>query len=185
MMYYTWVDSPLGELLMTSDGRSLTGLYIKGQKHFPAQTEDWREAEHGALFEHTQEQLTEYFARQRHIFDLPLDPQGTDFQKQVWQHLRQIPFGETISYGALAQMLGNPAASRAVGAANGRNPISIIVPCHRVIATNGKLTGYAGGVERKPWLLHHEHAAIALQGQSSTTAANDSQPFQHSLALFD
>ena len=185
MMYYKWIDSPLGALLMTSDGRSLTGLYIEGQKHFPEQTEDWREAEHVAVFDQVQEQLTEYFTHQRQTFNLPLDPHGTDFQKQVWQHLRQIPFGETISYGTLAHMIGKPAASRAVGAANGRNPISIIVPCHRVIATNGKLTGYAGGVERKQWLLQHEHAAIAPQNQSSTSSTDRPELFQHSLPLFD
>ncbi|HEY9646044.1 MAG TPA: methylated-DNA--[protein]-cysteine S-methyltransferase [Chroococcidiopsis sp.] len=162
MMYYTWVDSPLGALLLTSDGRSLTGLYLQGQQHFPTLTQDWQEAAQIDPLGQTQEQLTDYFAHQRQQFDLPIDPQGTAFQKQVWQLLQQIPFGETCSYGALAHMLGQPNASRAVGAANGRNPISIIVPCHRVIAANGKLTGYAGGLDRKQWLLHHEQAIALL-----------------------
>jgi methylated-DNA-[protein]-cysteine S-methyltransferase len=154
MIYYTWINSPVNELLLTSDGRSLTGLYLKGQKHFPTITPDWNETEEP--FDQVQQQLKEYFTHQRQTFDLPLNPQGTDFQQQVWKLLRQIPFSQTLSYGALAQMLGQPNASRAVGAANGRNPISIIVPCHRVIASNGNLTGYAGGVDRKQWLLNHE-----------------------------
>jgi methylated-DNA-[protein]-cysteine S-methyltransferase len=158
MMYFKWMDSPVGRLLLTADGRSLTGLYLDGQKHFPAITPEWQEAEHLAPFLQTQAQLTAYFNHDRHQFDLPLAPVGTEFQQQVWQQLRHIPLGQTISYGTLAAMVGKPSASRAVGAANGRNPISIIVPCHRVIAANGKLTGYAGGLNRKQWLLRHEGA---------------------------
>lgn len=101
-------------------------------------------------------QLEEYFAGQRQQFDLPLDACGTDFQRQVWQALSRIPYGETCSYGELAEGLGRKGAQRAVGAANGRNPISIIVPCHRVIGSNGSLTGYAGGISRKQWLLAFE-----------------------------
>lgn len=163
MIYYKWLESPIGALLLTSNGRSLTGLHMKGQKYFPTQTEEWQEFEQLALFIQTQEQIAEYFAHERQQFDLPLEPEGTVFQKQVWQLLTQIPFGETLSYGTLAKMTGNPAASRAVGAANGKNPISIVVPCHRVIASNGALTGYAGGVDRKQWLLQHEQAQIELQ----------------------
>ncbi|MBF2028593.1 MAG: methylated-DNA--[protein]-cysteine S-methyltransferase [Oscillatoriales cyanobacterium C42_A2020_001] len=158
MIYYTWIDSPLGSLLLTSEGRSLTGLYLQEQKYFPNPTKDWCKAMAAEPFIQTQEQLTEYFAHQRQCFDLPLSPQGTAFQKQVWQLLLQIPFGKTISYRTLAEMIGNPMASRAVGAANGRNPISIIVPCHRVVAHNGSLTGYAGGLDRKRWLLKHEQS---------------------------
>ncbi|MEO0535525.1 MAG: methylated-DNA--[protein]-cysteine S-methyltransferase [Cyanobacteria bacterium P01_A01_bin.123] len=176
MIYYKWMDSPLGLLMMTANGRSLTGLYIQGQKHFPQQTEVWCKAGDVEPFVQVQAQLAEYFAHERQEFDLSLEPEGTDFQKRVWQLLHQIPFGETISYGTLAEMTGNPSASRAVGAANGRNPISIIVPCHRVIAANGKLTGYAGGINRKQWLLEHE------QGGGSSQV---SQPRQTSLALFE
>lgn len=158
MIYYRWIESPLGAVLITSDGRSLTGLYLQDQKYFPNPTEDWREGKTLDLFEQTQAQLMEYFAHQRQHFDLPLNPQGTTFQKQVWQQLRKIPYGQTISYGTLAQWLDKPTASRAVGAANGKNPISIIVPCHRVIANNGLLTGYAGGLDRKQWLLRHEQS---------------------------
>lgn len=162
MIYYKWLDSPIGALLLTSNGRALTGLYMQGQKYFPQQTEAWCESGKIEPFTQTQQQLSEYFNHQRQSFDIPIAPEGTDFQKQVWLLLQQIPFGETISYGTLAQKLGKNTASRAVGAANGRNPISIIVPCHRVIAANGKLTGYAGGLDRKQWLLRHEQADIAL-----------------------
>lgn len=174
MTYYRWLESPLGALLLTGDRRSLTGLYLKGQKHFPKQTEAWRESVQANPFNQVQEQLAEYFDHQRQSFNLPVAARGTDFQKQVWQLLSQIPFGKTISYGSLAQQLGQPTASRAVGAANGRNPISIVVPCHRVIAASGKLTGYAGGIDRKRWLLEHETANL-----------EDSHPSQQLLLLSD
>jgi methylated-DNA-[protein]-cysteine S-methyltransferase len=107
-------------------------------------------------------QLQEYFAGNRRDFDLPLDPVGTEFQQQVWHVLRTIPYGETISYGEQARRLGDVNKSRAVGAANGRNPISIIVPCHRVVGSTGKLTGFAGGLDTKAWLLQHERGAAPL-----------------------
>ncbi|MGB3491305.1 MAG: methylated-DNA--[protein]-cysteine S-methyltransferase [Elainellaceae cyanobacterium] len=174
--YYTRMDSPLGALLLTTDGRSLTGLYLDGQKYFPPHRDDWHESRELDVLKQTTTQLTEYFAHQRQSFDLPLSPQGTDFQKQVWQRLQQIPYGKTIAYGELADRLGKPpGASRAVGAANGRNPIAIIVPCHRVIAANGKLTGYAGGLDRKQWLLHHEQGEFGAQ---------DVQPMQYTLSLY-
>ena len=159
-IYYQWIDSPLGDLLLTSDGRSLTGLYISGQKHFPQQTDAWQEAGDIEPLRQTQTQLTEYFAHQRQSFDLPLAPQGTPFQQHVWQCLHHIPFGETITYATLAERVGKPTAFRAVGAANGRNPISIVVPCHRVVASSGKLQGYAGGLDRKQWLLYHEQPTL-------------------------
>ena len=111
-------------------------------------------------------QLAEYFAGRRRAFDLPLAPAGTPFQQQVWRQLLQIPFGSTCSYGALARAVGRPSASRAVGAANGRNPISIIIPCHRVIGSDGSLTGYGGGEPAKRWLLDHESPALRLSGVS-------------------
>lgn len=114
------------------------------------------------LTEVCREQLTEFFAGQRQQFDLPLDPQGTEFQRQVWQALAAIPFGETRSYGQLAEGLGRKGAQRAVGAANGRNPISIVIPCHRVIGSDGSLTGYAGGMGRKQWLLAFEAQEVPL-----------------------
>ena len=106
------------------------------------------------------EQLEEYFAGSRSEFDLPLDPRGTAFQQQAWHALRRIPYGETISYGEQARMLGDKNKSRAVGAANGRNPIPIVVPCHRVVGSNGHLTGFAGGLDTKAWLLDHERANV-------------------------
>ncbi|MDB9528510.1 methylated-DNA--[protein]-cysteine S-methyltransferase [Oscillatoria sp. CS-180] len=156
MIYYHHLESPLGQLLLTSDGRSLTGLYLEGQKYYPQMTQTWLADRHLDVLSHAQTQLEEYFAHQRQTFDLPLAPTGTDFQQRVWQALSDITFGTTISYGTLAQVIGMPSASRAVGAANGRNPISIVVPCHRVIAANQSLTGYAGGLDRKRWLLKHE-----------------------------
>ena len=156
-VYFTWIkESPVGEILLTSDGRSLTGLYLKGQKHFPTQTDNWEENSTAAPFAQVKQQLNEYFSSQRRSFDIPLAAKGTEFQQTVWNLLPAIPYGETVSYGSLAHKLGKPGSSRAVGAANGRNPLSIVVPCHRVVASNGKLTGYAGGIDRKQWLLAHE-----------------------------
>jgi methylated-DNA-[protein]-cysteine S-methyltransferase len=111
-----------------------------------------------------EKQLAEYFASKRSTFDLPLSPDGTDFQRRVWRALETIPFGETWSYGELAKKIGNPTASRAVGAANGQNPLWIIVPCHRVIGADGSLTGYAGGMTAKKWLLAHEQRQQTLLG---------------------
>ncbi len=161
--YYTWIESPLGPLLLVGDGHKLIGLYLKGQKHFPTPTDSWQASAQAIPFVQTQTQLSEYFAHQRQRFDLPTCAQGTDFQKQVWQLLPQIPFGKTVAYGSLAEKIGQPGAARAIGSANGRNPLSIIVPCHRVIAANGQLTGYAGGVDRKQWLLAHEQKALIGQ----------------------
>ena len=117
----------------------------------------WQQSD--APFAAVREQLAEYFAGERQQFDVPLKLAGTPFQQRVWQELVRIPFGTTITYAQLAQRVGQPTASRAVGHANGRNPISIIVPCHRVIGANGKLTGYAGGVDKKQWLLAWERVA--------------------------
>ena len=123
---------------------------------------DGRTASPNAILVKTCAQLTEYFAGTRTTFDLPLEFSGTDFQLQVWQMLRAIPYGTTTSYGELARRLGDPTASRAVGAANGQNPIPVIVPCHRVIGANGDLTGFGGGLDRKRWLLEHEGALLGL-----------------------
>jgi methylated-DNA-[protein]-cysteine S-methyltransferase len=153
-VYYSRIDSPIGELVLTGDGRALTGLFMENQRHGAGTTTDWQRDD--ALFADARQQLAAYFAGERQTFDLPLAPTGTAFQRRVWQALRDIPFGKTESYGALARRIDSPKASRAVGLANGRNPISIIVPCHRVIGADGSLTGYGGGIERKRWLLTHE-----------------------------
>ena len=154
--YYTRIESPIEPLLLASDGESLTSLFMVTQRHGPFFSETWKRDDNAKPFAEARRQMEAYFAGELTEFDLPLNMIGTEFQKTVWRELLNIPFGVTISYGELAERVGNPSASRAVGAANGRNPISIIVPCHRVIGSNGKLTGYGGGIERKEWLLSHE-----------------------------
>lgn len=152
--YFATHESPIGELLLVSHGEALGGLYMPDHKYGPRIAADWRRD--GRLFGPAKTQLDAYFAGELHRFELPLAPRGTAFQAMVWQALSAIPFGQTESYGMLAVRLGKPKASRAVGLANGHNPISIIVPCHRVVGANGSLTGYGGGIERKRWLLAHE-----------------------------
>jgi methylated-DNA-[protein]-cysteine S-methyltransferase len=151
--YYTIVPSPIGDLLLTSDGESLTGLQMDTDGGFTPAPE-WERDD--APFAVARQQLAEYFAGERTAFDLPLELDGTPFQKQVWTVLSRIPYGETISYLELARRVGNPNASRAVGSANGKNPVAVIIPCHRVIAADGGLGGFGGGLDRKRWLLDHE-----------------------------
>ncbi len=153
-MHYARHDTPIGSLLLVGSDEGLTGIYTENHKGAPAVQAQWAHAP--GRFTDAIEQLDEYFARTRTRFELQLAPVGTPFQMRVWALLRGIEFGQTRSYGDLATDLGNPNASRAVGAANGRNPLSIVVPCHRVIGANGALTGYAGGEARKRWLLDHE-----------------------------
>src|SRR5450432_3910453 len=154
------VASPIGPLTLVAAGPALDGVYMDAQRHLPAFVADARQASAGgadaAPLAAAAGQLAEYFAGQRTGFDLPVELAGTGFQRRVWAALREIPYGETVSYGELARRIGQPSASRAVGLANGQNPISIVVPCHRVIGANGSLTGYGGGLERKRWLLAHE-----------------------------
>lgn len=152
----TTVDSPVGPLLLTSDGTALTRLLFDAAPD-PA----WSTAPCPVL-ERAVAQLAEYFRGERTDFDLPLDPAGTPFQLTVWRALRAIPYAETINYGQLATRVGNVRASRAVGLANGRNPISIVVPCHRVIGANGSLTGYGGGLDRKRTLLELERRTAGV-----------------------
>lgn len=153
--------SPLGPMTLAATGAGLSGLWFDGQKHMP-DTSAWPvQADHPVLLQ-AQEQLRQYFAGQRSRFDLPLDlAQGTLFQQQVWHGLLDIPAGQPMAYGTLATRVGRPAAVRAVGAAVGRNPISIVVPCHRVVGADGSLTGYAGGLPRKMALLELEAAMAA------------------------
>lgn len=154
--YYTYIDGPLGRTMLSSDGHSLTGLYLAGQKYERIPGDDWIEEPSLPLFVQASEQLAEYFAGSRTTFDLPVSPSGTPFQREVWSCLQDIPYGTRQSYGAVATAVGRPQAFRAVGAAIGRNPISIIIPCHRVLGKSGSLTGYAGGLERKQVLLELE-----------------------------
>lgn len=150
------IDSRLGGITLAASDAGLCGVWFEGQKHFP-DLNDYPEAPRDALLRETQKQLAEYFAGERRMFDLPLDAsRGTPFQREVWAALRKVNHGSTLSYGALAATLGRPSAVRAVGAAVGRNPISVIVPCHRVLGADGALTGYAGGVDRKVALLELE-----------------------------
>jgi methylated-DNA-[protein]-cysteine S-methyltransferase len=148
--YFTIHPSPVGPLLMTTDGMHLTGVLFDA----PEPHVEWKRGH--PVLDDAGRQLAEYFDGERRDFDLALAPTGTDFQRSVWEALRGIPYGQTISYGELARRVGNPKASRAVGLANGRNPIVVIVPCHRVIGANGTLTGYGGGLDRKRLLLDLE-----------------------------
>jgi methylated-DNA-[protein]-cysteine S-methyltransferase len=152
-------DSPIGPLTLVSDGDCLVGLHFAGWA--PLFTTVRRSDE--VLLE-TARQLGAYFAGQLESFDIPLKPAGTPFQLRVWSALRDIPFGETRTYGQLASAIGDPSAMRAVGAANGRNPIAIVVPCHRVIGADGSLTGFGGGIERKKFLLRLEGRELRLTG---------------------
>lgn len=155
-MPYAIMDSPVGYLTLVTDASgALTSLTMHAEPT-PGSGE-----EGGAGLDRAAAQLGEYFAGERRTFDLPLAPHGTDFQHRVWQALGSIEFGQTRSYGEIAAQIGQPTASRAVGLANGRNPISIVVPCHRVVGASGALTGYAHGVERKRWLLAHEQGQDA------------------------
>ena len=163
------LSTPVGELRLLASAEALVAVYFDAHlaPELPRAPED---PDHRVL-DRAATQLREYFEGSRRVFDVPLAPEGTAFQRQVWAALRDIPFGETRSYGELAASLDRPSASRAVGAANGRNPISVIVPCHRVIGSDGSLTGYAGGVERKRWLLVHEGSLGAELFASSASSA--------------
>lgn len=155
--YYSVFASAIGELLLRSDGERLTALFLHPAKIAPEQ-QGWRRDD--SRFAAAREQLAAYFAGELKNFDLPLACAGTAFQREVWNALLDIPFGSTVSYGTQAARIGKPNAARAVGLANGQNPIAIIVPCHRVIGASGALTGYGGGLERKQWLLRHEGALL-------------------------
>ncbi len=151
--------TPIGALTLVSDGASLAGLYFENHKVGGPPNDAAEKSDR--VIDAARKQLDAYFAGRRQIFDLPLAPQGTPFQRSVWARLAQIPFGATTTYGAIANEIGAPRAVRAVGASVGRNPISIIVPCHRVLGASGALTGFAGGVERKRFLLALEQGEIA------------------------
>ncbi|MFF3862498.1 methylated-DNA--[protein]-cysteine S-methyltransferase [Streptomyces sp. NPDC002209] len=160
---HTVVESPYGALTLVATDGVLSGLYMTGQRHRPAEESfGERVAATEEPFPEVVRQLTAYFAGELTEFDVPVRLEGTAFQRSVWDELVRIPYGETWSYGELAARLGKPNASRAVGLANGKNPVSIIVPCHRVIGASGSMTGYGGGVERKVRLLAFEAGEAAL-----------------------
>lgn len=164
MNTYARLPTPVGELLLTASESALTGVYFPTSRRGPAPTHraDWVEdngqGPASAILARARQQLTEYFDRSRTTFDLPLEALGSGFEHRVWNALRAIPYGATTSYSELARKLGDVKATRAVGAANGKNPIPIIIPCHRVVGASGDLTGFGGGLERKRWLLEHEGA---------------------------
>jgi methylated-DNA-[protein]-cysteine S-methyltransferase len=164
-VYWTIVDSPIDPLLLVGDE---TGLHsVEMQPHSPP---DGARHDPDALAD-AATQLAEYFAGERLRFDLPLAPAGTPFQQKVWAALRAIPYGRTTTYGELAAEIGQPTASRAVGLANGRNPLAVVVPCHRVIGRDGTLTGFGGGLDRKRWLLDHERRVRANRSGEPVAAA--------------
>jgi methylated-DNA-[protein]-cysteine S-methyltransferase len=162
--YWTEYDSPLGPLLLLADDTGLTGIYMEPHRHGPDGVDpSWlRDDER---FAEVCAQLEAYFAGELRTFDLSINAAGTPFQHEVWAALRTIPYGETRSYGEIAEQLGRPGAARAVGLANGRNPLSVVVPCHRVIGASGSLTGYGGGIERKRLLLDLEARVSSYQLQ--------------------
>ncbi len=158
MIYFDTIPSPIGHLLVTSDGVNLTGLYLENHKGGPSIDRNW--SQDSSKFGGVKSQLASYFAGNLKKFDVAIRTGGTEFQRAVWKQLDGIPFGETLTYGEIAKRLGDPHASRAVGTAVGRNPVSIIVPCHRVVGSHGAITGYAGGLERKRFLLDHERVRL-------------------------
>ena len=151
------MPTPIGRLDIVAHESAIVSIWFEADDHLPGEATPVRRGEH-AVLDRAVTQLEEYFAGARTTFDLPLDPTGTPFQRQAWEALARIPYGETISYGQQALMLGDKNKSRAVGAANGRNPLPIVVPCHRVVGSNGHLTGFAGGLDTKAWLLDHERS---------------------------
>ncbi len=159
-MTHTLLDSPVGTLTLVERGGGLAGLYLAGQRHLP-ETTAFGPRDDGAL-QGVQEQLVAYFEGTLRDFDVVLATAGTPFQQAVWAALREVPYGRTCTYAELAAAIGRPTAVRAVGAANGRNPVSIVVPCHRVVGSGGALTGYAGGLARKQQLLQHELEQVGL-----------------------
>jgi methylated-DNA-[protein]-cysteine S-methyltransferase len=182
MIAYDTMTSPVGELLLAANNDGLTGIYFEENRHRsrPDPVSGHAVAGDGAasaILASARAQLTAYFAGELTVFSIPLAARGTPFQERVWGALRDIGFGRTISYAELARRVGQPTAVRAVGGANGRNPLPIVVPCHRVIGADGSLTGFGGGVERKRWLLRHEGFAIPdADGLFSVTAREGLSP---------
>lgn len=164
MTRYARLRTPLGTLIAIAAGGAVTGLHFDGGRHAPEIAPEWREEPYASPLRECAEQLADYFAGKRQCFDLPVAPRGTPFQERVWREIAKVPFGETITYAELAARAGSPGSARAAGAATGRNPLAIVVPCHRIVGTGGALTGYAGGLPRKERLL-------ALEGALEDAAA--------------
>lgn len=162
MLNNATMNSPVGRLTLVANERALVAILWENDPTGRVALSLATQNERNQILIEAKRQLTEYFNGERRVFDLPTEPSGTQFQQKVWMALREIPFGTTRSYGELARSIGSPKASRAVGAANGKNPLSIIVPCHRVIGSNGKLTGFAGGLETKARLLQLEKIELKV-----------------------
>jgi methylated-DNA-[protein]-cysteine S-methyltransferase len=178
-----WVSSPVGRLTLVASDDGLAAVLWENDRPDRVRLDVDHDEDRHPVLVHAARQLTEYFARRRRVFDLPLDPQGTPFQQTVWHALRTIPFGETRSYQQIARQIGHPRAVRAVGAANGRNPLSIVTPCHRVIGATGKLTGFAAGLDTKAYLLELEGSLPASLGHAG--AVDVGARFSRSKSLAD
>ena len=162
MSYYDIYESPHGRMLLVADDAGLSGVYFEGQKYFPQIAAEWRRDSRQPTLSQAKRELAEYFGRERKTFEVPLAPRGTAFQRAVWDAISTVAFGDTIAYGELAKRARCPASVRAAGAATGRNPLTIVVPCHRIVGATGSLTGYAGGLERKRALLALESGIADL-----------------------
>lgn len=170
-LHFKFIDSPVGKLKLVASDRGLVAILWHNDSPRRVRLADLTEAPNNPILTKTESQLAEYFSGKRQHFDLPLDPRGTPFQRAVWDALLAIPYGETRTYGQLARQLGNPNATRAVGAANGRNPLSIVAPCHRVVGSTGELRGFAGGLETKSFLLELEARTLRLTSVARPSAA--------------
>lgn len=164
MIRYARLKTPLGTLVAIAAGGVVTGLHFDGGRHAPEIAPEWREEPYASPLRECAEQLADYFAGKRQCFDLPVAPRGTPFQQRIWREIAKVPYGATITYAELAVRAGAPGSARAAGAATGRNPLAIVVPCHRIVGSGGALTGYAGGLPRKERLL-------ALEGALEDAAA--------------
>lgn len=162
MHYYDFYESPHGQMLLVADDAGLTGVYFEGQKYFPPIAEAWRHNVGHPTLRQAKRELAEYFGDGRRTFETPIAAHGTAFQRAVWNAISTVGFGETITYGELARRAGSPESVRAAGAATGRNPLTILVPCHRIVGASGSLTGYAGGLARKRALLALESGIADL-----------------------
>lgn len=162
MRYYDLLESPYGRMLVVATGMRLCGVYFEGQKYHPGVGAQWRHDPRHAPLQQARRELAEYFGGERTRFEVALAPEGTPFQLGVWRAIATVAFGETITYNELARRAGAPGSARAAGAATGRNPLTIVIPCHRIVGSDGSLTGYAGGLERKRALLAAEARIPAL-----------------------
>ena len=171
MRRYDLYESPQGQILLTATDDGIAGVYFSGQKYFPKDGSGWSRDERNTLLRQAKNELAEYFAGTRRRFEVALDPTGTPFQQAVWRAISSVAYGETITYGELARRAGAQGRARAAGAATGRNPIGIIVPCHRIVGADGSLTGYAGGLERKRALLALEAGELPLCGGAAAIGA--------------